>query len=898
MNAQLQEQTRKESTTEKNMDRKSATEPEKRPNSYNSQKAMQQYAVAILQKLPMIDRVQNAEEMNDAIYEMLSLLGKCSGADRVYLFDRDQEKDTYNKKYEWCAPGIPAQHDFLESVTGNQAPEWRKAFNKGEILVIPDVEAVKETMPLEYAFLKKSGVHSEIVVPVYNRNRLAGSIGLDNPMENISQLFIQQVSFVGAHLNTARENMRMLAVLEKELHQKDEEQETLRVLCADSTSVFKVNLLEDIAETVKLENGANASEFISAEYRPSFCFSLAMKRYYEEYIIKESISDYLETFSPENLLEELKEKERISRRYQTVPNAIGQQYFEIRASRLDFSKGRYLALVDFRYIDDLVCEEKKHQQELEMTLEETRMKNEIISALGKIYFRIYQIDLIRHYYEEIAGGSSQLHLTGCHGDACVRMAEDSRKQVAPEYRDKVEEFFDLTTIARRLQNEESLAAEYLAADGNWHLARFIVQKRDELGKVVQVLFVIRLISEEKRRERVLMGEAEDARRANEAKSEFLSRMSHDIRTPMNAIMGFTNIAKHHLEDPGKIEDCLNKIQLSGGNLQQLIDDVLDISRIESGEFRLEQKPVNVEEIFELYQQTISGMITEKNLHYKSKKHGILHNVLLTDQLRLSQIYINLLSNAIKYTPENGTVQFELYEEPVDRPGMVRLIAIISDTGIGMSPEFMKNMYQEFSRAVDTRVNKVRGSGLGLAIVKKIVDMMGGTIEAESELQKGTTFRVMLELPYEGECAEASQTKVTARGKQLPDREIHLLVAEDNDLNYEILVEQLAMYNFSCVRAVNGMECVQKFGESAIGEYDGILMDMQMPVMNGLIATRKIRALGHPEAKTIPIIALTANAYENDVRKCLEAGMNAHLAKPIQVEQVIAELAHYIGVSAE
>lgn len=893
---QQKEKTMENLTTER-PDRQS---PEKetmqetaRPEKYNSQRAMQQYAAAILQKLPTIDRARNTEEMNCIIYDMLQLLGKCSGAERAYIFDKTGDR-TYSNKYEWCAPGILSKRKFLKEVTNADMPEWSAVFERGETLVIQNLDEVRETMPREYEALKICGVHSSVVAPVYNRNELAGFIGLDNPLPDISRLFIQQLAFVGAHLNTARENMRMMGMLEEELHQKDEEQETLQVLCSDSTSVFKCNLLTDLAETVKLTNGANASAFISSEEGRPFCFSLAMKRYYEEYIVQESVPDYLEVFNPKNLITQLQKKDRISRRYQTTPNALGQQYFEIRASRLNFSEGKYLALVDFRYIDDIVCEQKNHQRELENALEEARMKNEIISALGKIYFRIYQIDLTRCYYEEIAGGSSELHLTGCHGDAYDRLRQDCREQVASEYRGKLETFLDVTTLAERLGDEESIAAEYLAADGNWHFARFIVQKRDERGKAVQVLFVIRLISEEKRRERLLMGEAEDAKRANEAKSEFLSRMSHDIRTPMNAIMGFTNIAKHHLEEPEKIEDCLNKIQLSGGNLQQLIDDVLDISRIESGEFRLEQKPVNMEEIFELYQQTISGMIAEKNLHYRSKKHGILHNVLLTDQLRLSQIFINLLSNAIKYTPENGTVEFEFYQEPSGTPGMVRLIGIVSDNGIGMSPEFMKDMYQEFSRAVDTRVNKVRGSGLGLAIVKKIVDMMDGTIEVESELQKGTTFRVTLELPYTDETVKEPQMQASLMGKRLPDREIHLLVAEDNDLNYEILKEQLEMYQFSCQRAVNGLECVEKFERSAPGEYDGILMDMQMPVMNGLTATEKIRALEHPSAAQIPIIALTANAYENDVEKCLEAGMNAHLAKPIQVEKVMAVLALYIG----
>ena len=857
---------------------------------YNAQEAMQKYAGEILKKLPTIDRVRNIEELECLIREMLQILGECSGAQRVYIFDRVGEE--YQNTYEWCAPGILSKIGFLQKVTASDMPEWVCLFEAGERVIFYDLEEIREKMPLEYQALKKCGISSEIAVPVYNRNKLAGFIGLDNPYQNVSLLFIQQLAFVGAHLNTARENLRMIGIMEGELRRKEEEQQLLTMLCTDSTSVFKVDLLTDIAETVKLDQGANASKFINGEKRPAFVFSEAMRQYYDQYIIKESLPEYLDIFSTENLRRELEKKERISRRYQTVRNNKGQQYFEIRASRLNHTEDSFQALVDFRSIDEIVGEEKKHQQELEHALEEARMNNGIISALGKIYFRIYQIDLGADYYEEIAGGSSEIHLTGCHGKASERLIQDCRNQVVAEYRQKVEEFFDLTTIARRLEEEESTAIEYLAADGNWHLARFIVQKRDESGTVVQVLFVIRLISEEKRREKYLIGAAEDARRANEAKSEFLSRMSHDIRTPMNAIMGFANIAKSHLENPAKIEDCLNKIQLSGGNLQQLIDDVLDISKIESGEFKLEYKPVSVEEIYELYQQTISGMLAERKLHYISDKHGILEDMLLTDQLRLSQIYINLLSNAIKYTPEGGTVRFELYEEKLEDPGKIRLVGIISDNGIGMSPEFMKEMYSEFSRAVDTRVNKVRGSGLGLAIVKKIVDLMGGTIEVHSELQKGTTFKVTLEL----QVAKGADLQKNNSGKiqdiKMPER-LNLLVAEDNDLNYEILMEQLKMLGVSCTRAVNGKDCLEIFARSVPGDFDGILMDMQMPVMNGLEAALAIRNLEHPQAKTMPIIALTANAYEDDVKKCMAAGMNAHLAKPVQVEQVIREIAKYI-----
>lgn len=500
---------------------------------------------------------------------------------------------------------------------------------------------------------------------------------------------------------------------------------------------------------------------------------------------------------------------------------------------------------------------------------------------------IYRIDLQDFYYEEITGGSENHRFTGMKGTAAAHITSDSSEKVASKYRAMVKQFYDLSTLKKRLEKEESIAVDYLATDNNWHLARFIVQSRAEDGTARQVLLVIRVISEEKRREKYLIDAVEEANRANEAKSEFLSRMSHDIRTPMNAIMGFTRVARNHLHEPDKILDCLDKINLSGSNLQQLINDVLDISRIESGEFRIDSEPVKLSELCKLYEQNIRGTAEDKNQKFICNRHDIIYDTVLSDRLRIGQIYMNLLSNAVKYTPEGGMVELEVYEEPFPDKDKIRLVSIVRDNGIGMSEKFMKEMYSQFSRAIDTRVNKVQGSGLGLAIVKKIVDQMNGTIEATSRLHEGTTFRVTLDVPFIREQEVSETTAEIPFFKLRPSRIIKtLLIAEDNDLNYEILEEQLEMYGIHCGRAVNGKECVQLFEIDPSGTYDAILMDMQMPVMNGLDATRAIRRLPSPESKQIPIIALTANAYLEDVQKCKEAGMNDHMSKPVQIEQII------------
>lgn len=771
---------------------------------------------------------------------MLQLLGKCSGADRVYIFDKKEKnrKEYFCLQCEWKnEDDILEKEQLFSEITVEDIPHWTDELKKGLTIQVTDCEELSP-MEQEYNLMKKHHTYSRVLAPIFSRDHLSGFIGMDHFYKGISELFIHQLAFVGAHLNTARENLRMFTLLGKNLESMEKERQILNVLCEDCTSVYKVNLLDDTAEVVKLEQGANAPKILKNREKIILCYSKELKYYYDHFVIKESAPDFP-------------------------------------------------VLIAFRHVDEIIKEERNHQRELEDSLAEVKMNNEIISAISKIYYMIYRIDLQDFYYEEITGGSENHRFTGMKGTAAAHITSDSSEKVASKYRAMVKQFYDLSTLKKRLEKEESIAVDYLATDNNWHLARFIVQSRAEDGTARQVLLVIRVISEEKRREKYLIDAVEEANRANEAKSEFLSRMSHDIRTPMNAIMGFTRVARNHLHEPDKILDCLDKINLSGSNLQQLINDVLDISRIESGEFRIDSEPVKLSELCKLYEQNIRGTAEDKNQKFICNRHDIIYDTVLSDRLRIGQIYMNLLSNAVKYTPEGGTVELEVYEEPFPDKDKIRLVSIVRDNGIGMSEKFMKEMYSQFSRAIDTRVNKVQGSGLGLAIVKKIVDQMNGTIEATSRLHEGTTFRVTLDVPFIREQEVSETTAEIPFFKLRPSRIIKtLLIAEDNDLNYEILEEQLEMYGIHCVRAVNGKECVQLFEIDPSGTYDAILMDMQMPVMNGLDATRAIRRLPSPESKQIPIIALTANAYLEDVQKCKEAGMNDHMSKPVQIEQII------------
>jgi len=545
---------------------------------------------------------------------------------------------------------------------------------------------------------------------------------------------------------------------------------------------------------------------------------------------------------------------------------------------------------------------------------------------------------------------------------------------------------------------------------NWLLVGVV-----SVGLLILFLFDLYYMLYLNRRFQVAAREAESA---NKAKTDFLSTMSHDIRTPMNAIIGLTTIAEKKLGDVESTRESLRKISLASNHLLTLINDILDISKVESGKLKLSPLTFSIVETVENLVNISQPMIKEKNIDFSFHINQMEKEYLYTDQLRLNQIYINILSNAIKYTEPGGRVSVDMREEKSDTPGCIRLTYVVADTGIGMSPEFMATMYQPFSRQIDSRVNSIQGTGLGLAITKQMVELLGGTIECQSEQGKGTTFTVALDIPLAdrqrddmmldpidvlivdddetmlqttadtlaslGATAEQARSGLEALGMiehrhlsgrdygvvivdwKMPEMDgieavkrirsevdanipillisaydwsdiedkakeagangfvskplfrstlydkindligkesvshepeddysdlqgLHILVAEDNDINWEIISAMLAMYGIAAERAENGRVCVDIMRAAAEGSYALIFMDVQMPELNGLDATRAIRRLENPWAASIPIVAMTADAFSENVTECLEAGMNGHIAKPVDIKLVIKEI---------
>ena len=385
--------------------------------------------------------------------------------------------------------------------------------------------------------------------------------------------------------------------------------------------------------------------------------------------------------------------------------------------------------------------------------------------------------------------------------------------------------------------------------------------------------------------------AENAESANRAKSTFLFNMSHDIRTPMNAIIGYADLASRHLDDPAKLEKYMENIQVCGQNLLMLLNNVLDLARIENDKTEMEYSVSDVEKDFRNCIAMFRNQADSKGQTLTVTTH-LLHPYVYADIPHLTEVCTNLVSNAVKYTGAGGTICCDITQKPGEKEGWCDTVVTVADNGIGMSQEFQKHIFEPFERERTSTVSKVEGSGIGMGIVKKLVELMGGTVEVESKIGVGSTFTVTIP------CRIASEDETQAKRETNPSDQkclcgTRILLTEDNDLNAEIATELLQEEGCTVDRAKDGVECVDMLEKAANGTYQLILMDVQMPVMNGYDATKKIRRMDDPQKANIPIVAMTANAFSEDKQVALDAGMNDHIAKPINMSVLVPTLRKYL-----
>ena len=541
-------------------------------------------------------------------------------------------------------------------------------------------------------------------------------------------------------------------------------------------------------------------------------------------------------------------------------------------------------------------QEQMDGEEFPLSLgKQVKEAHQALNALSTAYYHVSSLDLKTKKIELVKRSRKiDMDIQGNVADWDTQF-EVIKGIIAEQFVQKYIDFFDVQTMAARLHNKKSMSYEFKKKNGAWFLSMVVPQNYDEDGNVTSVLIANRDVTEEKLRELKQEEELQEAKakaeNASEAKSSFLFNMSHDIRTPMNAIIGYAELASRHLNDTEKLNRYLETIQVCGKQLLSLLGNVLNLARIENNKVEMEYTVSNVHENIGNCVAMFQQQTENKNQTLSLEEH-IIYPYVYMDAPHVSEICLNILSNAVKYTNAGGMISCNVTQTSCEKEGWCNMVITISDNGIGMSEEFQKHIFENFERERNTTACRIDGNGIGMGITKKLVDLMHGTIEVKSKQGEGSIFIVTIP------CRKASEENALVK------KDTHLqnhgclkgsriLLAEDNEINAEVATELLKEEGCIVEVANDGVACIDMIEKADAGYYKMILMDIQMPVMNGYDATIAIRNLNDTKKARIPIIAMTANAFAEDAKKALSVGMNDHVAKPIDMNILVPTMMKYL-----
>lgn len=653
-----------------------------------------------------------------------------------------------------------------------------------------------------------------------------------------------------------------------EFIREKEQNNILSALTMDYTSLVLCDLKQDTVEVIKQD--ASCAEMNWHTYSESLNY------FYDNVLMKDSCPNYMDLLSNESLMRTLKEQGSLEWQFQILPDENGISNLGARAVFLYEDLNHFKIIMGFRPIDEVI----KRERVLEL-------QREIIEGLGKEYFSVLLLEL----------DSGQIFSYREVGENGKRIADFCRKygnqwcELLPAYADEIvtdesrENFLDQLSLDALCSNQDDFSMTYEFKTGDhiiYHQTRiaYVYKKDRSRVAVIGTRNIDDLIKKERMQEAKLKEAYIVAEEANKAKTDFLNNMSHDIRTPMNVILGYNELMKQYLTDPILV-DYQNKIEQSGKLLLSIINNVLDMARIESGKMVVEERAEQIGLVVEEIESVFESSAQEKNIVFTTSV-DVDHTHVLWDGFKVREILMNLVGNAFKYTPDGGHIAIDVKELDCARSGYVRIQTQVKDTGIGMSEDYLPTLFDSFSREYNTTIGKVSGTGLGMAIVKNLVDMMDGEICVKSKLGEGTCFT----LTFEHRIADENSIEWNQELDVLDEKSIlegkRVLLVEDNELNAEIAMAILEQSGLILDRVEDGLACVNRLSEVDADFYDLILMDIQMPNMNGYEATRRIRQFENVKKASIPILAMTANAFEEDKKMAMEAGMNGHISKPIDV----------------
>ncbi len=698
-------------------------------------------------------------------------------------------------------------------------------------------------------------------------------------------------SILPLHFDNDGHIVRMLALLQDITQQRKEEQElqqhsrkVLDALCADYLGAYIVDLNTGKMEIIKARHYFDHTKIFGKHEKNALPFPRWVELCWQKLIVHDTFHDFLSCYDMAKLKARMLKQDSYVSRFRSKPDAKGHEWFELKIVNFYEDEHSYKVILGFRAVDEIVAQERERSE-----LVKEKQQSDLIKSLATIYAVIITLSLKDRHYEVIESGPIIDAILGKNGNADEVIDTAIKSFIDAAYRPVMREFLNFDNLASRLQNKNVISCEYLDPQGNWYEPCFIVKKRDASGQAEQVIYACRDVTETKRYELMLQQNlkenAEEARRANISKTAFLRRMSHDIRTPLNGIIGMLHVATRYEQDLDRLHECREKILASADYLLDLVNNVLDISKLESGVLVLENNHFNLKQLVNKITSIVEQTAQENGLVLEVDPYAdkLIHTDVVGSDLHLKRILMNVASNAIKYNRKGGKIRLSCRELPSNHDKAI-FEFVCCDNGLGMSDEFLQLAFEPFTQEGKETITSFAGSGLGLSIVKEIVELMGGTVTLASKEHVGTTVTITVPLKIDRDKEKLPIIKSDDK-KDIDLVGINALLVEDNKLNMEIASIMLEDLGLNITKAHNGKEALDIFERSKLHEFKLIFMDVVMPVMDGLEATLRLRGLEREDAKTVPIIAMTANAFSEDKKVCLDAGMNDHIGKPIQIERL-------------
>ena len=807
-------------------------------------------------------RVALLEETPDQSLEVLiEHLGKALNGERIYIFERNESGGDDNT-YEWVAEGVEPEKENLQNVPAEVCASWYRKFSIGKHIVIRDLEEIRETDPLQYESLKEQNVHSLVVVPLYDGKKFIGFYGVDNPPVKLLEYASNMLQTAAYFIVSSLKRRNLFRELQKRSYN------VLHALSVDYLGIYQVNFDTGECEVYR------DSEKTDMDWGASFedGYQAAMERYISRCVVPRDQKKLSASTKKEYVLAQLRTKKKFYVRYQVNDSAFGLRHMEIHFSVTENSGEENRAIFALRDVNAVVEQEEKYKlearQNLEDILEGARTGIWTIELEDGCEPRMYTNRIMRMLLgvsEEIEPEECYRHWFQYIEPDFVEMVQDAVKEILKTGR---------AEVIYPWKHPE-LGKIYVRCGG----------VPDKTFKKPGVCLngyhqdITETMVMQKKQDRAIMELLEKVRRANSAKSEFLSHMSHDLRTPINGILGMLAIIEKSQDDPERQRECRKKIRVSTEHLLSLVNDVLQISKMESG-IRVEaEESFEIREVLDNSIMLLSERAEERGIRLTLKEADIEHGRVIGNPLHLQQILMNIIDNAIKYNHPQGSV-FVTAKETAGKGGDAEYEFVVEDTGIGIGEDFKKHIFEPFTQEHKSARTHYNGVGLGMSIVKQLVDQMKGHIAVESQIGKGSMFRITLSMQTDGtwntQPSEEEQNGLDSIAG------MRVLLVEDNEINCEIIEFMLTDAGAEVVTAVDGKAAVDAFAASGPGTFDCVLMDLMMPVMSGYEATRVIRSMDRPDAKSVPIIALSANAFDEDVAMAKDAGMNEHLAKPVDM----------------